>query len=374
MSFYSYKPFKKKNLFPKFTIVFLLGISFALFFANANTIVTGLTNAVQYIQKIVLTSDWTVSWTTGVVLDWLTSKIWATSICNTSLSYCVAIQNLTGSETDPTVASYIKSITSQNITNRTTAYGRWDHATQSYLKTEIDPQVWTITNWKRCIWVGSQVVCTTDAPAWDNLWNHTATANINLASHWLSPDGTNKWLYIDSNWVAWRMWIWIVPNYALDVNGNAIIRESLTVTWSFLATTKAIIGSWYWSPYTLEVAGTGNITKDLLVGGNITATAFYYNSDIRYKEDLESIKNPLDKILSLSWYSFNWKKSWAKSIWIVAQEVERVFPELVNTDYSWYKSVQYGNLVAPLIEAVKELNNKIEVQQQQIQDLQEKLK
>jgi hypothetical protein len=58
MSFNAYKPFtKKRNLFPKFTIVFLLGISFALLFSNAFPIVTGIENATQYIKEIILTND-----------------------------------------------------------------------------------------------------------------------------------------------------------------------------------------------------------------------------------------------------------------------------------------------------------------------------
>jgi uncharacterized membrane protein len=57
MSFQSYKPFKRKKSFPKFAIVFLLGMSFVLFFSNAFTIVTGIENASQYIKQIILTSD-----------------------------------------------------------------------------------------------------------------------------------------------------------------------------------------------------------------------------------------------------------------------------------------------------------------------------
>lgn len=45
---------------------------------------------------------------------------------------------------------------------------------------------------------------------------------------------------------------------------------------------------------------------------------------------------------------------------VLGQEVEKVFPELVQTDAQGYKSVAYGNLVAPLIEGVKELSVKID--------------
>jgi hypothetical protein len=45
---------------------------------------------------------------------------------------------------------------------------------------------------------------------------------------------------------------------------------------------------------------------------------------------------------------------------VIAQEVETVYPELVQTDADGYKSVEYGNLVAPIIEAIKELAHKMD--------------
>ncbi len=45
---------------------------------------------------------------------------------------------------------------------------------------------------------------------------------------------------------------------------------------------------------------------------------------------------------------------------VIAQEVEQVYPSLVKTDDEGYKTVQYGNLIAPVIEAIKELGHKID--------------
>lgn len=56
---------------------------------------------------------------------------------------------------------------------------------------------------------------------------------------------------------------------------------------------------------------------------------------------------------------------------MIAQEVEKVFPEIVNTNSEGYKSVEYGNLIAPLIEAIKELNTKVDTQAKEIQSLKE---
>ena len=65
---------------------------------------------------------------------------------------------------------------------------------------------------------------------------------------------------------------------------------------------------------------------------------------------------------------------YAKAALKIAQEVEKQFPEIVNTNSEWYKSVEYGNLVAPLIEAIRVLNNKIDAQAKEINTLKNMIK
>ncbi len=95
MSFNAYKPFtKKRNLFPKFTIVFLLGISFALLFSNAFPIVTGIENATQYIKEIILTNDGRIDGSLWVTIDWSTSwgRIWSDLYCTKGFDKCINIK------------------------------------------------------------------------------------------------------------------------------------------------------------------------------------------------------------------------------------------------------------------------------------------
>ncbi|MFZ2150765.1 MAG: hypothetical protein WAZ12_00390 [Candidatus Absconditicoccaceae bacterium] len=96
MSFNSYKPFKRKNLFPKFTIVFLLGMFFVLFFTNAFTIVTGIENASQYIKQIILTNDGSTKGATGVIIDGNISggRIGSDLYCTLDFSKCVNIKGI----------------------------------------------------------------------------------------------------------------------------------------------------------------------------------------------------------------------------------------------------------------------------------------
>jgi hypothetical protein len=53
-----------------------------------------------------------------------------------------------------------------------------------------------------------------------------------------------------------------------------------------------------------------------------------------------------------------------RDLGVIAQEVEEVFPELVHTDERGYKSVNYVGLIAPLIEAVKELDARVQALEQ----------
>lgn len=124
-----------------------------------------------------------------------------------------------------------------------------------------------------------------------------------------------------------------------------------------------------------DVRGTASVSTSLIVGhapnydpgtdkiavnGSTRANAYYYNSDRRYKSDIEVLKSPLENLLKLSGYRYFNKLSNKQDLWVIAQEVETVYPELVQTDADGYKSVEYGNLVAPIIEAIKELATKID--------------
>ena len=115
-------------------------------------------------------------------------------------------------------------------------------------------------------------------------------------------------------------------------------------------------------------------TANITFGGQLYAPAYFYTSDRRLKENIETYKNGLETVLALRGVKFNWIKDGTPEMGLIAQEVEQVAPELVTTDATTgFKAVKYGNLVAPLIESTKSLYGMSQMSQKQIQEINERL-
>ena len=123
-----------------------------------------------------------------------------------------------------------------------------------------------------------------------------------------------------------------------------------------------------------KVTNTGvtTIGGNLTVNGTVNATGditAYFSSDERLKDNIELIHNPIQKIKQIKGVSFDWNDQSTNTghdVGVIAQDIEKVLPELVATRDNGFKAVRYEKIVALLIEAVKE-------QQSQIEELKEKL-
>jgi hypothetical protein len=100
------------------------------------------------------------------------------------------------------------------------------------------------------------------------------------------------------------------------------------------------------------------VTGDTYISGILTATDINSASDIRLKTNIKPFENTLEKIVHINGVSFNWIENNAKSGGIIAQDVEKVFPELVNGGD--HKTVNYNGLIGVLVESIKELKQEIE--------------
>ena len=113
-----------------------------------------------------------------------------------------------------------------------------------------------------------------------------------------------------------------------------------------------------WSGSSINPNQSGLISiMHLEQNGNLTTTGTVTeSSDIRFKENIVTIDSPLDKIMMMRGVYYTRKESpESRNIGVIAQEIEKVLPEVVFTDTEKekYKSVSYGNIVAILIEGIK---------------------
>jgi hypothetical protein len=135
----------------------------------------------------------------------------------------------------------------------------------------------------------------------------------------------------------------------------------------------------------------GNCTQPLIYGefdnrvvridGSLTIVTVATPSDMRYKKEIHPLESPLEKVLELRGVTYEWDKDKVngagyksgKQIGLIAQEVEKVLPELVQTDSKGYKTLSYDKLGPVLIEAVKEQQKEIREKDARIERLEKAL-
>jgi hypothetical protein len=149
-----------------------------------------------------------------------------------------------------------------------------------------------------------------------------------------------------------------------NTSGTSAISTAATVTTSsaasafkvpFANTTASTTGN-----YGLLQDSTATFTYNPSTNV-VEAGTFNTTSDISLKENICTFENAMDVVAGLRGVRFTWKKNGIKTVGLIAQEVEKVLPELIGTNAdTGLKSVSYANMVAVLIEAVKELKAEIE--------------
>ena len=196
-------------------------------------------------------------------------------------------------------------------------------------------------------------------------FNNTVTANAGVIVDNITIDGTE----IDLS--SGDLTLDVAGDIVLDAGGDEVIfkdgstnvghvsLDSDNLTIKSLVSDKDMIfqgndGGSGITALTLDMSAAGAATF------NNDVTAF---SDERLKENIETIPNALDKVCQMRGVTFNRTDfDGEKQMGVIAQEVEKIIPEVVKEDDSEdkIKSVAYGNMVGILIEAVKELKAEIE--------------
>ena len=114
--------------------------------------------------------------------------------------------------------------------------------------------------------------------------------------------------------------------------------------------------------HTPTQAGLANLSNSgNSLAGTFTATGdIIAYSDVRVKENIQDIDNALDKVTQLRGVEYNKIGSGEKSIGVIAQEIQKILPEVVQEDQDGMLGVAYGNITAVLIEAIKEQQKQID--------------
>ena len=143
------------------------------------------------------------------------------------------------------------------------------------------------------------------------------------------------------------------PGAKLDVVGTTKLSQTLSVGGNTRITSALSIGG------ATKIKTTLSVGQSIHAAENITSA-----SDITFKTNIKTLKNSLEKVKNLRGVSFEWKTkeypqfSKTKQVGLIAQEVREVIPELVKGDEKTTLSLSYDKIVAYLIEAIKDIDQK----------------
>ena len=173
-----------------------------------------------------------------------------------------------------------------------------------------------------------------------------------------TTSGSLLWDTANDYWIAGPLG---AESKLLRQNGDNVVSGSSQI----LGGTTIHSGSS--GDYQFNSIGVGtaasNVAGELRATGDITA---FYSSDVRLKENIQPIENALLKVEAISGNTYDWKVGFetihsnkGRDVGVIAQELEKILPEVVTERETGYKAVNYEKIVPLLIEAIKELSAKI---------------
>ena len=182
--------------------------------------------------------------------------------------------------------------------------------------------------------------------------NHSTSAGY---KHIPSGGSANQFLKYSSSGTA----TWAAPATAGDGIGLSGLEFSVAVNGSVSSPASNLVQD------TNGISITATPTFSTVTAtGDITANT---SSDMALKENIINIPNPLEKISKIGGYMFDWKDHGYTDVhgkWhdtgIIAQEIEEILPEIVNTRESGIKAVNYMKLIPLLVESIKELKTELD--------------
>ena len=143
-----------------------------------------------------------------------------------------------------------------------------------------------------------------------------------------------------------------------NISSITNLQTSVTTNYDNISSNTNSITSILSSISSLEEGSINPSVSTLTASGTITAETFNATSDRNLKKNIKVIKNSLSIIENIDGVEFIFKNNNFKNYGVIAQDIEKILPFIVNTNNDGIKSVNYNNFIGLLIEGLKELNNK----------------
>lgn len=166
----------------------------------------------------------------------------------------------------------------------------------------------------------------------------------------------------------------ISVNFASEAEALAGLSQTTSISPARL---RYCIENWTGTTAFVKKAGD-TMTGSLIVQGTIQATddiTAFYTSDKTLKTNIVNITNALEKVTKINGITFDWNheaverhNKIGREAGVIAQEVEQVLPEVVAVREDGTKAVRYEKLIPLLIEAVKDLNKKVQELESKLQE------
>ena len=182
----------------------------------------------------------------------------------------------------------------------------------------------------------------------------TASGNSSAAMGWLTAANGKASIAMGKSTIASDFGSLVIGQY--NLSGSTVTNSALLPN---PANTAFVIGNGTASnaksdAFKVMVNGNTTIGNDLTVTGDIVVS-----SDARLKANIASLGTTLAKLLQIDGKTYTMKKDGKQKIGVLAQDIQKVFPELVTTDDKDMLAVNYQGLVPVLINALKEQQSEI---------------
>lgn len=204
-----------------------------------------------------------------------------------------------------------------------------------------------------------------------NTLYYSQFAGISFGAQWNRAKGVRLEVWSNANSV-WETVIYETNNASdvcfAKVNSSGSIQGTKVRVslWSPASGNTIRVAHIFAYDYDSELATTMFVDR---TGGTVYGT-ITQTSDIRWKSNVAVITNALEKVDAIRGVTFTSDIDEKEHVGVIAQEVETVLPQLVDTDeQTGMKSVAYSNMVGLLVEAIKELRSEVQTLRQEIADL-----